>query len=210
MGLKNTSVARAFTDRRAFIRGVSRFYETAQRRLVAPKLRRDNRTSSRAALRCTLVEDDDYARDNATWTAARVQGFPLAGRVIFGVQPLGDPVETETANATINRELSALKRMFTLAIQAGKLPMLAERNVRKGFFERAQFEAVRHRLPPTLQGLVTLAYYTGWPVTSELLPLEGRQVDRAAGVIRLEPGTTKNREGRVFTYAASAARGSGT
>ena len=45
-----------------------------------------------------------------------------------------------------------LKRMFTLAMQAGKLlqrphiPMLTEDNVRKGFFERAQFEAVRNRL----------------------------------------------------------------
>ena len=42
-----------------------------------------------------------------------------------------------------------LKRMFTLAVQAGKLhgkphiPMLREDNVRRGFFETAQFEAVR-------------------------------------------------------------------
>jgi integrase len=112
------------------------------------------------------------------------------------------------ANGTINRELSALKRMFTLAVQAGKLlqrphiPMLVERNVRKGFFERAQFEAVRNRLPPTYQGLVTLAYYTGWRVNSELLTLEWHQVDRAAGVLRLDPGTTKNRDGRVFKYGA--------
>src|SRR5204863_7295576 len=110
------------------------------------------------------------------------------------------------ANATINRELSALKRMYSLAIQAGKLlqrphiPMLIERNVRKGFFERAQFEAVRSRLAPTYQAIVTLAYYTGWRINSELLPLEWHQVDRAAGVIRLEPGTTKNRDGRLFKY----------
>ena len=110
------------------------------------------------------------------------------------------------ANATINRELAALKRMFTLAIQAGKLltrphiPMLAEDNVRKGFFERAQFEAVRNRLPPTYQAIVTLAYYTGWRIHSEILKLEWHQVDRIAGVIRLEPGTTKNREGRLFKY----------
>ena len=51
--------------------------------------------------------------------------------------------------ATINRELAALKRMYSLAIQAGKIlrrpyiPMLQEDNIRKGFFERAQFEAVR-------------------------------------------------------------------
>jgi integrase len=97
--------------------------------------------------------------------------------------------------------------MFSLAVQAGKLlqrphiPMLVERNVRKGFFERSQFEAVRGRLAPMYQGLVTLAYYTGWRINSELLTLEWRQVDRDAGVIRLEPGTTKNREGRLFKYA---------
>ena len=111
------------------------------------------------------------------------------------------------ANGTINRELSALKRMFTLAIQAGKLlarphiPMLAEDNVRQGFFEREQFEAVRHRLAPMYQGIVTIAYYTGWRINSEILKLEWRQIDRAAGVIRLEPGTTKNRDGRMFKYA---------
>ena len=44
------------------------------------------------------------------------------------------------ANASINRELAALKRMFTLAVQGGKLhakphiPMLRGDNVRRGFF----------------------------------------------------------------------------
>ena len=111
------------------------------------------------------------------------------------------------ANGTINRELSALKRMFTLAVRAGKLmqrphiPMLQEDNTRKGFFERAQFEAVRAKLPATLQPIATFAYYTGWRTKSEILPLQWHQVDRDAGVIRLEPGTTKNREGRLFKYA---------
>ena len=120
---------------------------------------------------------------------------------------VADRQEKGYANATINRELSALKRMFTLAIQAGKLlqrphiPMLAEHNVRKGFFERAQFEAVRNRLPPMYQAIVTLAYYTGWRINSEILTLEWRQIDREACVIRLEPGTTKNRDGRMFKYA---------
>jgi hypothetical protein len=46
------------------------------------------------------------------------------------------------SNAEINRELTALKRMFNLAIQAGKLlqkphiPLLKEDNVRVGFFGR--------------------------------------------------------------------------
>ena len=37
-----------------------------------------------------------------------------------------------------------------------------------------------------------------------VLPLEWHQIDRQACVIRLEPGTTKNREGRVFQYARAA------
>lgn len=113
------------------------------------------------------------------------------------------------ANATINRELSALKRMFTLAIQAGKLrdkpyiPMLREDNVRRGFFEAAHVESVRAHLPAALQGVATFAYITGWRVRSEILPLEWRQVDWAGRMVRLEPGTTKNREGRSFPFTAA-------
>jgi hypothetical protein len=51
----------------------------------------------------------------------------------------GKPTRPGAAPATINRELAALKRMFTLAVQAGKLhskpysPMLREDNIRLGF-----------------------------------------------------------------------------
>jgi integrase len=58
-----------------------------------------------------------------------------------------------------------------------------------------------NRLAPMYQGVVTLAYYTGWRVNSEILTLAWREIDREACVIRLEPGTTKNREGRLFIYA---------
>ncbi|MQG57758.1 MAG: site-specific integrase, partial [SAR202 cluster bacterium] len=111
------------------------------------------------------------------------------------------------ANATINRELAALKRMFSLAIKRGRLfygpyiPLLHENNIRQGFFEREQFEALRGHLPAELRGLVTLAYYTGWRMQSEVFPLRWPQVDRQVGTIRLEPGTTKNSDGRTFAYA---------
>ncbi len=110
------------------------------------------------------------------------------------------------ANATINRELAALKRMFTLAVQAGQLhgkphiPMLREDNVRRGFFEAEQFEAVCRHLPTPLQPVVRFAYLTGWRLGSEILPLEWRQVDWSGRVVRLDPGTTKNREGRSFPF----------
>lgn len=120
---------------------------------------------------------------------------------------IGHRQKQGAANASINLELANLKRMFTLAIQARKLlqrpyiPMLKEDNIRKGFFDRAHFDGVVARLPAPLDAAVTLAYYSGWRMRSEILTLEWRQVDRKAGVIRLEPGTTKNREGRQFKYA---------
>lgn len=108
------------------------------------------------------------------------------------------------ANATINRELAALKRMYRIAISGEKLyrrphiASLKENNVRTGFFERGQFEAVRTHLPAYVQTVVTFAYITGWRIRSEVLTLQWRQVDFKAGTIRLEPGTTKNNEGRMF------------
>src|SRR5262252_8327795 len=108
------------------------------------------------------------------------------------------------ANATINRELAALKRALSLALRAERIQrvphiaMLEERNVRSGFFERDQFEAVREQLPACLRPVVTFAYVTGWRIPSEVLTLRWRQVDFEAGTVRLEPETTKNREGRTF------------
>jgi integrase len=112
------------------------------------------------------------------------------------------------ANGTINRELTVLKRAFKLAEQAGKVlhrpyvPMLREADPRSGFFERTEFEDVRAALPEHLRGVATFAYLTGWRVPSEILPLRWRQVDRPAKVIRLEPGTTKNREARTLPYGS--------
>src|SRR6266849_8329892 len=112
----------------------------------------------------------------------------------------------KAANANINRELSALRRAYTLAIQAGKLaakphiPNLVENNVRTGWFEEEQYEAVRGRLPVYVRPVVTFAYITGWRVRSEVLPLTWKQVDFRGGTVSLSPGTTKNREGRVFPF----------
>lgn len=112
------------------------------------------------------------------------------------------------SNGEINRELTLLKRCFSLALKAGKLlskphvPMLDEDNVRTGFFERREFEDVLEHLPEYLRGVFTFAYLTGWRVPSEILTLEWRQVDTEAGTIRLDPGSTKNRKGREFPYSS--------
>ena len=108
------------------------------------------------------------------------------------------------ANATINRELSALKRMLNLGARqtppkVDKVPyieMLAENNVRKGFFEHGDFLALRDKLPEHLRGFVTFAYKTGWR-KSEISNLTWSHVDRKQGIVKLEAGETKNNEGRT-------------
>ena len=115
-------------------------------------------------------------------------------------------LEQGAEHATINRELVIPKRAFRLSLQAGKLlhipyvPMLREENVRSGFFEADEYQAVREALPAPLQTVATFAYLTGWRIRSEVLPLQWAQVDRHAQTIRLEPGSTKNAEGRTLPY----------
>jgi integrase len=48
--------------------------------------------------------------------------------------------------------------------------------------------------------VVKFACITGWRVKSEVLTRGWRHVDFKAGEVRLEPGTTKNKEGRTFPF----------
>jgi integrase len=110
----------------------------------------------------------------------------------------------DVSDAEINRELGTLKRIFSLAVQSEKLlrrphiALLEERNTRSGFFEFPMLAALLPHLPAAVQPVVLFAYITGWRIDSEVLPLEWRQVDFKAGEVRLDPETTKNRDGRVF------------
>ena len=110
--------------------------------------------------------------------------------------------DQEAANATINRELAALKRSFRLAgKKVGQVPrfqMLQENNTRKGFFEPEQFQAVLKHLPEHLKPVFEVAYITGWRVPSEVLTRKWQHVDLAANWLRLDPGESKNSEGRMF------------
>jgi integrase len=108
--------------------------------------------------------------------------------------------------ATVNRELSCLRRGFSLARRDGLLttapvfPMLEEDNVRTGFFEEHECQALLKALPASLRPLARFLSLTGWRI-GEALCLTWAQVDDKAGVIRLEPGTTKNSDGRTFPFA---------
>jgi integrase len=115
-------------------------------------------------------------------------------------------LEEKAENGTINREMSAIGRAFSLGLKSGKImfrphvPKLQEDNVRKGFFDEDKFRSVIQQLPEDLRPVIITAYYTGWRTNSELLPMQWKNIDRKNGSMRLEPGTTKNKEGRTFHY----------
>ena len=122
-----------------------------------------------------------------------------------------DRVKAGASNGEINRELATVKRAFNLAVQSEKyhgrvphVPMLAEAAPRSGFFDAEMIAAVEARLRPALRPIVRFAYLTGWRVYSEVLPLEWRQVDRDAWVIRLDAGATKNSRARTIDISVHA------
>lgn len=113
------------------------------------------------------------------------------------------------ARATVRNELAALHRAFTLGHEAGKVvrvpafPTIEVSNARAGFVERAAFDRLCAELPPEQRVLATLAYWLGWR-RGELLGLEWRQVSLETGEVRLDPGSTKNGDGRVAFLPADA------
>jgi integrase len=107
------------------------------------------------------------------------------------------------APGTVNRELAALRRMFRLGYRARmvlrvpSITLLTENNVRVGFVEDQTFAALEAELPEHLRSLAVCGFVTGWR-KQELLSRRWGHVDLGAGWIRLEPGETKNGEGRQF------------
>jgi integrase len=107
------------------------------------------------------------------------------------------------APATINRELAALRRMLSLAYNAGKLSripkieMLAEDNVRQGFVEHGAFSVLLGNLNGVVAEVVEFAYLSGWR-KGEVMKLEITEVDEWARVIRLNSKKSKNKEARIL------------
>lgn len=107
--------------------------------------------------------------------------------------------------ATINRETSHLARAFRIAVKAGLLSVmpsfpdrLEESAPRQGFFEHAEYLAVREELTPAVyQDVLDFAYYSGWR-RGEITGLTWREIDMAGGVIRLDPDRSKNKTGRLL------------
>ncbi len=110
------------------------------------------------------------------------------------------------ADGTIQRELGTLHRAFRIAVKDKVLPYAPQidgirlSNTRQGFVEPGEMEVLLAALPDWLAPPVEFAWFTGWRLQSEILPLRWRQVDFEGGTVRLEPGTTKNADGRTFPF----------
>ena len=112
--------------------------------------------------------------------------------------------QTEGAtNGTINLERANLLYGYSLALRAGRLdtkPYLPRLNVTKKailFIDRKELEVLCRHLPEYLSRAARFAFLTGWRL-GEIRQLQWRHVDFEAGEIRLDPGMTKNGDGRIF------------
>lgn len=151
---------------------------------------------SRAAHRRAHFEECRPAADITTYD---VRQYQLARRA------------EGAAAGTINRETSALSRMFHIVVQWGWLAAaprfpgrLRENPPRQGFFEHREYLAVRNHLPRPYQDVLDFAYYSGWR-KRELLELTWDEVDLDGGVIRLAPHRSKTGLGRVLPPSAPLA-----
>jgi integrase len=99
-------------------------------------------------------------------------------------------------NSSINREISLLRRSFSIAdIDFPRIPKLVENNTRKGFVLPEEYVTVLNELPSYIQPIYTFAYQTGCR-TGEIISLKWTNLNLRDELVRFEPGETKNSEGR--------------
>jgi integrase len=105
-------------------------------------------------------------------------------------------------NATINRALEVVRRILHLARDEWgwlerfqRIRMLREPKRRIRFLTHEEVDRLIAALPPHLQPVVQFALATGCRM-GEILSLEWNRVDLGRRVAWLDPGTTKNGEGR--------------
>ncbi len=116
----------------------------------------------------------------------------------------------KAANGTINREMSLLRRAFTLAYESQprkvahplRYHRLAESKPRQGFVEQKQFDALTTNCSDLfMRAMLTLAYSFGFR-KAELLDLKVSDVNLVTGIVQLRD--SKNGEARKVSMTQDA------
>jgi integrase len=107
--------------------------------------------------------------------------------------------------ATINRELTLLRRMLNYAVACeelkynplARLKLVKEDNTRSSVVDEAGFQKLLEAADDYFKPILITAFDTGMR-KAEIMKLEWSQVDLTAGRIRLEGRDTKSREPRLI------------
>jgi len=146
----------------------------------------------------------DRAKRSCWELARKFEGFRLSQITTDQIKDYKVArAKEDMANASINRELAALRRIFELAKSSTppkvtvipKITLLEENNVRRGFFEHAEYLAVRNQLPEYLRPVAEIGYVYG-ARKEEILSIEWSMVDMINGKINL--GESKNGDPRIW------------
>ncbi len=122
--------------------------------------------------------------------------------------PAGTPIRP----ATVNGELAALRRMFSLASKTRPgfrhrphVALLAENNIREGFADPALFGEIVRELrnrDADVADVAEFAYGAAWRrgevLTLQWSDVEWRAADHSAAVLRLRRAHSKNKQPRVL------------
>ena len=109
--------------------------------------------------------------------------------------------------ATVNKEVSTLKRMYNLAIREDlatknpcwKVERLPENNERKRILSQEELDRLLSELPQHAQDIVHSAYFTGMRA-GEIYKLTWNKVILAEGYLQLEAEDTKTKEPRRIYF----------
>jgi len=108
-------------------------------------------------------------------------------------------IEQGASVATVNRESAMLRRMFSIAVDAGKLSrrprfkMLEGEKVRQGFVEHGDFLRLLGELASCVSQLVEFLYYSGWRKSAGR-NLEWKEIDTQGRTAKLKAEDSKNGE----------------
>lgn len=163
-----------------------------------------------------LLEDlvKNYARAGKSVAWAKIvqkhllKTFQYAKAARVGTDKIEEYIQKRNLDgvlpATINRELSLLRRSFYLGTKTEppkvarvpKIEKLKEGEARKGFFDITMLEKLTAELPPEVAAIARFAYWTGCR-KNEILNLRWIWVDLPGETVALPPEITKSREGRI-------------